>query len=109
MAAKPKDPTEVIRMHAATYEGVVEGTSCAQTSFKAGKKPFLYIGPQGGRFKAMFKLETSLPEARELAEAQPDRFEVGKTSWVTARFDAGKPLPKRIWKRWLDESYELAT
>ncbi|MDJ0975292.1 MAG: MmcQ/YjbR family DNA-binding protein [Planctomycetota bacterium] len=109
MAAKSKDPTAALRAYAATYDDVTEGTSCSQTSFKAGKKAFLYVGPQGGRFKAMFKLKDSMPEAEELAEADPDRFQVGNTSWVTARFDAKKPLPKRIWKRWLDESYALAT
>lgn len=107
MAAKSKDPTEVIRAHASKYEGVAEGTSCTQGSYKVGKTAFLYIGPQGGRFKAMFKLKESMDEARELADEDPDRFQVGKTSWVTARFSAEKPLPKKIWKRWLDESYAL--
>lgn len=29
------------------------------------------------------------------------------SGWVTARFTPEKPLPKRIWGKWLPESYEL--
>ena len=107
MAAK-KDPTEAIRLAASRYPGVDEGTSCTQASFKAGKKAFLYIGLQGGRHKAMFKLQDSMPEAIKLAKKEPDRFEVGSTAWVTTRFSADDPLPKKLWKKWLDESYALS-
>ena len=107
MPPTAKDPTEPIRMEATRYPAVDEGTACNQSSFKAGKKAFLFCGPQGGRYKAMFKLEASRPQAEQLAAEQPDRFDVGKGPWVTARFSAEMPLPKRLWKKWLDESYAL--
>jgi len=107
MAAKAKDPTEAIRLKASKYPGVDQGTACTQSSFKAGKKAFLFIGPQGGRFKAMFKLKDSKPEAAALAKKEPDRYEVGSTGWITARFSAENPMPKTIWSKWLDESYAL--
>ena len=56
----------------------------------------------------MFKLDRSMAHARELASAQPDRYEVGSTGWVTTRFTAEDPLPGEIWQVWLEESYELA-
>lgn len=108
MVNSKKDPTESIRLKASRYLGVDEGTSCTQSSFKTGKKAFLYIGMQGGRYKAMFKLQDSMPEAVRLAGKEPDRFEVGSTSWVTARFTADQPMPSSLWKRWLDESYALS-
>ena len=107
MAARPKDPTEAMRLKASQYPGVDKGTSCTQASFKAGGKAFLYCGPQGGRYKAMFKLEKSKAEANKLAEASPDDYQAGSTAWVTARFSAAKPMPVRRWKKWLDESYAL--
>ncbi len=79
MAAKPKDPTEPIRQMASEFPDVAEGTSCTQGSFKVGKQAFLYIGPQGGRFKAMFKLDASRAEAETLVAAG-DGFEVTKSS-----------------------------
>ena len=109
MPTKPADPTEPLRVAASGYPGVDRGTACTQSSFKANKKAFLFTGPQGGRYKAMFKLGDSLAEARELAVKEPDRFDAGKTGWVTARFTADKPMPTRLWKRWLDESYAIAT
>ena len=108
MAASENDPTEPIRLKASRYAQVDEGTACTQSSFKTGKKAFLYAGPQGGRYKAMFKLEASIPEAAELAEKEPDRYEVGKLGWVTARFTAKEPMPRELWQKWLDESYELS-
>ena len=106
MPRKPKDPTEAIRKKAGSYAGVDEGRACTQNSFKAGKKAFLFIGEQGGRYKAMFKLDASKAEAERLAEEDPDRFQVG--SGVTARFTAEEPMPKKLWSKWLQESYELS-
>ena len=104
-----QDPTEPIRKAAITFPGVAKGTSCNQSSFKAGKGSFLFIGPgpKGQGFKAMFKLSGSMSEARKMAAKDPDRFQVGSTGWVTARFSADKPLPKSVWTRWLQESYDL--
>jgi len=107
---RSQDPTEPIRKQAVTFPAVDKGASCNQSSFKAGKSAFLYIGPgaKGQGFKAMFKLERSRAQAEKLARKEPERFEVGSTSWVTARFTADEPLPKTIWERWLQESYGLA-
>lgn len=107
--AKAKDPTLAIRKVAASFPDVTEGTSCNQTSFKTGKRSFLFIGPgnKGVGFKAMFKLERSVAQAEKLAVKEPDRFQVGK-DWITVRFTAEKPLSKSVWEKWLAESYQLA-
>ena len=106
-----KDPTKALRNAAAALPNVVEGTSCNQTSYKAGKKAFLYVGPgtKGIGYKAMFKLEVSLKEAKGLAKSEPERFELGVGNWITTRFSAEDPLPKRIWSSWLKVSYAGAT
>ncbi len=103
-----KDATEKIRLKASKYPNVDEGTSCTQSSFKTGGKAFLFIGEQGGRHKAMFKLKQSRPEAEGLAEEWPSDFQVGSGIWVTARFSDEAPLPEKLWNRWLDESYALS-
>lgn len=104
------DPTTSMRELAATFPSVIVGTSCNQTSFKVGKNAFLYLGPgpKGKGFKAMFKLDSSMNEAKQLAVEEPDRFEVGATGWVTTRFSEETPLPKTVWQAWLRESYELS-
>lgn len=107
--ATPKDATERIRKLAASFPDVATGISCKQSSFKIGKSSFLFIGPgaKGQGFKAMFKLDASIAQARELAAKEPRRFEVGSTGWVTARFSDADPLPKKIWEHWLRESYDI--
>jgi hypothetical protein len=104
-----QDPTDPIRRKAVTFPAVAKGTSCTQSSFKAGRGTFLFIGPgaKGQGFKAMFRLQRSLPQARKLAAKEPDRFEVGSTDWVTTRFTTERPLAKSIWEKWLEESYNL--
>lgn len=101
------DPTQPIREKAASYPGVAAGDACTQTSFKVGKKAFLYIGEQGGRYKAMFRLKDSLPEAEALAAKRPDDFQTGM--YITARFSHDEPMPEELWTRWLEESYGIAT
>lgn len=103
-----KDPTAPLRKMAASFPEVIEGASCNQTSYKIGKKAFLYIGEQGGRYKAMFKLADSAPRAEELAAASPEDFQVGQGGWVTARFSSDTPLPKKLWEAWLNESHGLS-
>lgn len=102
-----KDPTFPIREKAASFENVVTGTSCNQSSFKTKRGSFFFTGPgaKGVGFKAMFKLNGSMPQAQTLAKENPRHFEVGSTGWVTTRFSTGEPLPKAIWEKWLEESY----
>jgi len=103
-----RDPTLAMRERAASYEQVDEGTACTQASFKTGKKSFFFVGEQGGRFKAMFKLGASKAEAIALSEVHPEDFQAGSGVWVTARFSADAPMEKELWQRWLDESYALS-
>ncbi len=107
---KTTDPTLAIKQAAAAMPGAVVGTSCNQTSFKFGKKAFLYIGPgaKGIGYKAMFKLSTSIEDVRALAADEPGRYQVGSNGWVTTRFSAEKPLLKKFWSRWLKESAKVA-
>lgn len=103
------DPTLPIREKAAAFDNVVTGTSCNQSSFKTKKGSFLFIGPgaKGIGYKAMFKLKASIADAQKLADEYPQRFEVGKTGWVTTRFSEEVPLPDEIWENWLEESYRI--
>lgn len=104
------DPTDAIREKAASFPEVAKGTSCNQSSFKTRKRSFLFVGPgpKGKGYKAMFKLEASMPEALRLASQTPDRYEVSSTGWVTARFTAEDPMPRALWEKWLEESYRVS-
>lgn len=108
-----KDPTKIICEKANSYPDVESGTSCNQTFYKAksAKTKFLFIGPgaKGIGFKAMFKLDQSIPQAQELAATEPDCYQSpAKAGWVTVRFTEDNPMPQSVWEEWLDESYALS-
>ena len=103
-----KDFLETLQATARRLNDVEEGASCSQASFKVAGKAFLYAGKQGGRCKAMFRLEDSLPEAADMAASAPEDVQIGKHGWVTLRCAADKPPSARLWKRWLTESYARA-
>ncbi|WP_299348028.1 MmcQ/YjbR family DNA-binding protein [uncultured Maritalea sp.] len=103
-----QDPTLPMREKACLYPNVDKGTACTQSSFKVKGKAFLFAGPQGGRYKAMFKLKESRAEATDLANKHPDNYQIGSNIWVTARFSSEEPMPEDVWTRWLDESYALS-
>lgn len=104
------NPTSAIVKAAAALPNAVQGASCNQTSFKVGKTAFLYIGPgaKGIGYKAMLKLTQSMPQAEEMASAEPSRYQASSNGWVTIRFTAEEPIPKTIWSKWLKESYAIS-
>lgn len=57
---------------AGSYAEVDEGTACTQSSFEIGGEAFLFIGEQGGRYEAVFKLSASKAEAERLAQERPN-------------------------------------
>ncbi len=108
MVDPKSDPTLPMREHACRYPDVDEGTACTQSSFKVKGKSFFFAGPQGGRFKAMFKLDQSRPQVEQLAKENPDNYQIGSNIWVTTRFSTDDLIPTRFWQKWLDESYALS-
>ncbi|MBT3220870.1 MAG: MmcQ/YjbR family DNA-binding protein [Proteobacteria bacterium] len=78
-----------------------EGTSCVNRAFKVRKKNFLFIGEKPGWLRVMLKLTESLDEAR----AMDDRVDVGKTGWVTLRFEPTNAIDEELLFRWILESF----
>lgn len=88
---------------------VVAGIACAGTkleshTLKVRGKAFAFLRPGN----LMFKLGDSLPEAMELARAEPKQFQASAKGWVTVRYAAAMPAPKAaLLARWLAESHAL--
>jgi predicted DNA-binding protein (MmcQ/YjbR family) len=68
-------------------------------------KTFAYLSIEGEPLSISCKLPQSWPTALKLAFAKPTGYGLGKSSWVTATFAAGEPVPIDLLKTWIDESY----
>jgi predicted DNA-binding protein (MmcQ/YjbR family) len=51
------------------------------------------------------KLPTSRDMAADLAFAEPSGYGLGKSGWITARFEKAGDVPLDLLKAWIDESY----
>jgi hypothetical protein len=51
------------------------------------------------------KLTASHQSALELPFAEPTRYGLGKSGWVTARFGPAEQPPIDLLRSWIDESY----
>lgn len=86
-----------------TDEGVAcQGTSLERRTIRVKKKVFLFLGAED----AMLKLQSSLPEAEQLAAGDPDQYKVGAHGWVSIKWPGKKPPVQRL-TRWIEESYRL--
>lgn len=91
-----------LRAVALSLPETAEGTSCVNRAFKVRKKNFLFLGEKDGEVRLMAKLVESLPDVQALADP---RVDVGRTGWVTARFDPEDPPDVGMLERWVVESF----
>ena len=75
---------------------------------KVGGKVFVFLGADpvaGGGMGLSVKLPSSSEAARDLPFAAPTGYGLGKSGWVTARFEPGERPPVEILRAWILESY----
>ena len=101
------EPVQVLRKAAMGYPEAQEGIVCSKAAFKARNKAFLFLGTDDISYNILLKLRESLPEATELATAEPKRYGVGVHGWVSATFRRDESPPPGLLERWIDESYRL--
>ena len=68
-------------------------------------KTFAYLSIEGEPFSISCKLPHSVASALLLPFTTPTAYGLGKSGWVTARFDKGETPPVALFKEWIDESY----
>ena len=104
---KESKPMRDLRKIALQYPETDAGASCNKVAYKARGKSFLFVGADGDAWNAMFKLGDSIDELRKLAKKAPDRYNVGKTNWVTLVFPHKEAPSVADLERWIDESFRL--
>ncbi len=100
-----KAAAERLRARALAYPEAWEDHPWGETVVKVKAKVFVFLGRPDGAMSASFKLPESAALALALPFAAPTGYGLGKSGWITARFEAGDRPPLEVLERWLDESY----
>lgn len=81
-----------------------------ERALKVNKKVFCFLGTsaqEDGSHRFFFTVK--LPESAAIATAQPwatpTGYGLGKSGWISARFDRPEDVPTALLRDWLDESY----
>jgi catechol 2,3-dioxygenase-like lactoylglutathione lyase family enzyme len=105
--AVPAGPAAFLLAHALAYPGAYEDHPWGETVAKVKKKVFAFFGVPGapGSWGVSVKLPRSGGAALERPFARPTGYGLGKSGWVSARFEAGDEAPLDVLRSWIDESY----
>ena len=68
-------------------------------------KTFAYLSIEGEPLGISCKLPASCVAALLLPFTKPTEYGLGRSGWVSARFEAGDEVPVEMLKAWIDESY----
>lgn len=104
--AKPTPAEAALREHALSYPDAKEDFPWGERVVKVRGKVFVFLGrPEGGGLAMSVKLPGSATFALGLPFASPTAYGLGKSGWVTARFEPREKPPIELLKQWVDESY----
>ncbi len=99
---------DLLLAHALSYPGAWEDHPWGERVAKVGKKVFLFFGHdhRGGETLTLaVKLPRSGVGALDRPECSPTGYGLGKSGWVSAKYERGDLPPVELVKGWIDESY----
>ncbi len=99
---------DLIFAHALSHPGAWEDHPWGERVAKVGKKVFLFFGHdnRGGRSLTLaVKLPRSGVVALDRPECSPTGYGLGKSGWVSAKYEDGDVPPVELVKAWIEESY----
>jgi len=103
---KPSAAWKRLKKHASQKPGAWEDHPWGETVYKIGKKVFVFLGHASSGYGMSCKLPDSAEAAITMFSwAEPTGYGLGKSSWVSARFEPKDDVPFDLLKQWIDESY----
>jgi predicted DNA-binding protein (MmcQ/YjbR family) len=100
-----QDGERRLRKFALGFAEVREDHPWGHSAFKVKGKTFLFMATDSGELSLSVKLPESGHYALMQPYASPTEYGLGKSGWVTARFDSKQRPPLPLLERWIDESY----
>lgn len=92
--------------HAMTHAESVEDHPWGHTVAKVRGKIFFFCDMQEAQLCVTAKLPASGAVALQLPFCQPTGYGLGKSGWVSARFERPDQVPVDMLMEWADESYQ---
>ena len=104
--ARLKKPYATLREFALRYPEAHEDFPWGETAVKVAKKAFVFMRLDGEEeLSFTVKLPWSSGHVAGLPFAEPSGYGLGKSGWITSRFDASDDVPVDLLCEWIDESY----
>ncbi|HYD98905.1 MAG TPA: MmcQ/YjbR family DNA-binding protein [Alphaproteobacteria bacterium] len=94
-----------LRDYGLTFPEATEHFPWGDRVVKVRAKVFVFLGRPGGGLSVSAKLPVTGQEALILPFAAPTGYGLGRSGWVTARFEAGEEVPTGLLRAWIAESY----
>lgn len=95
-----------LRKKALSYPEAHEDFPWGEHALKVRKKTFLFMRYDASVLSLSVKLPSSRAVALMFSFAEPTAYGLGKSGWVTARFERGSSPPLPLLEEWLAESYQ---
>jgi predicted DNA-binding protein (MmcQ/YjbR family) len=103
--SKLSKPGLELRDYALSFPDTVEAWPWDERVIKVNKKVFVFINVSEEKFNIGVKLPFSNGAALMMPFAEPSAYNLGKSGWVTCRFQPNEELPLDLLKSWIAESY----
>lgn len=94
-----------LRAFALTFPEAHEDHPWGESAFKVKGKVFLFVYVHAQGLNASMKLPQSNERALAMPFAEPTGYGLGKSGWVTCKFDGYERVPMETMKSWIVESY----
>jgi predicted DNA-binding protein (MmcQ/YjbR family) len=104
-SATHRKAEENLRQFALGYPEAVEEFPWGERAVKVRKKVFLFMTANDTGLHLSTKLPESAPFALSHPFASPTGYGLGKSGWVSARFEPTERPPVDLLCEWIDESY----
>jgi predicted DNA-binding protein (MmcQ/YjbR family) len=94
-----------LRKHALRYPDTTEDFPWEHRAIKVKGKVFLFLFRDSSHLSLTVKLPESNRAALALPFASATQYGLGKSGWVTARFEGKAQPPVEMLSEWIDESF----
>ncbi|MBI5542836.1 MAG: MmcQ/YjbR family DNA-binding protein [Deltaproteobacteria bacterium] len=94
-----------LRRAALALPEAYEDSPWGEPVFKVRKKIFLFLGRASSGFYMSVKLPETSGVALMLPNVEPTGYNLGRSGWVSATFDASQTPPLKMLLAWIEESY----